>query len=166
MSRSLRRSRPLYVPPSHAARVASCAADGATRGARRQALPGSWPKVTSSRINWSRLCDQQRRLRRRRVLVEAPIPLVRADTVVADREDLIVHVDAGERARCVAPHLRDDQPAAIVAGRDAEPAPRRETLGRRELQAVRVEQRLVFERLRGVERAREDVAEIGARRPR
>jgi hypothetical protein len=55
--------------------------------------------------------------------------LIGADAEVANREDLVVDVEARVDRRRVAPHLRHDQAAGIVARRGAEPGPRRRGAG-------------------------------------
>src|SRR6185503_20262369 len=84
--------------------------------------------------------DEERDLVAGPVLLETVFQSIGAHAEVVDGENLVVDVEAGDVRRRIALHLRDDEAAVVVAGRDAGPRPAtavgRRGAGRLEPQAV------------------------------
>ena len=86
--------------------------------------PGPWAARPENDVQGEQTvaaCHEQRDAIAGRVLFEPLIETIGAHAHLIDRDDLIVHVEAGSERRRLAPHLRDEQAAGVDLRRGADP---------------------------------------------
>ena len=105
----------VFIVRYRAVKRAFCSSVAAGSTSSRQARPGSAPSVTSSVVKLVAARNQHRHLVAGLVLLEPRRQAIRAHAHVVDREDLVVHVQAGIEGGRAAAHGCDDQPAGVVA---------------------------------------------------
>src|SRR5438132_7437850 len=66
-------------------------------------------------------CHQERDLVAGLVLLESILETIDTDAEIVDRQNLVVHVEAGDVGRCIPLHRGDHEAPVVVACRQAEP---------------------------------------------
>ena len=110
-------------------------------------------------------CHKQRDAIAWGVLLEALIETVGTHAYLINRDNLIIHVEAGTERRRVALHLRDDQAARVDLRRRADPCLRfavRRSVGRPELQTEDLQGLAVVELIGTLDRRPPESAEVDA----